>query len=358
MKILRLTTLLDFGGIETKMANLSTYNDKENEWVFVALGEGGEAEKKIRANGKRTQILRFDYKIPSIKTIWKFYKFLKKEKPDVLHASGAEANFFGFFAGKLAGVPKIIVEEIGIPKHSQKAKHIFQYIFRNADWAVGESREVVKYISSQFGLQSSKTKVIYNFGIFNYDLSTIKTENKNNEFRMLMISRLEPVKNIEGMINVVKQLKNKTDLNLRLIIAGSGQSELALKQKVNDFDMENQVTFLGFINDPYRYLLNADLYILNSHSEGFSNSLVEAMYSKTPSLSTAVGAAPEIIEDGKNGFIVPPDDEEALYEKIKAIVALPKEKLDKIGLAGHEKIVRNFSLENHVNELMKIYRNP
>jgi len=46
MKIIRLSTFLDFGGIETKMANLSTYNDKENEWVFVALGKGVEAEKK------------------------------------------------------------------------------------------------------------------------------------------------------------------------------------------------------------------------------------------------------------------------------------------------------------------------
>lgn len=358
MKILRLTTLLDFGGIETKMANLSTYNDKQNDWVFVALGKGGEAEKKIRANGKRVQVLGLDYKIPSIKTIWKFYKFLKKEKPDVLHTSGAEANFFGFFSGKLAGVPKIIVEEIGIPKHSQKARPIFQYIFRNADWAVGESQEVVKHISSQFGLQPSKTTVIYNFGLFNYDLSTIKAENKNNEFRMLMISRLEPVKNIEGMINVVKQLKNKTDLNLRLIIAGSGQSESALKKQVKELDMENQVTFLGFINDPYPYLVNADLYILNSHSEGFSNSLVEAMYSKTPSLSTSVGAAPEIIEDGINGFLTPANDEEVLFDKLKAIIALPKEKLQEIGRAGQDKIMKSFSLDNHVNELMKIYTNP
>lgn len=355
MKIIRLSTLLDFGGIETKMANLSTYNDKENEWVFVALGKGGEAEKKIRANGKRIQVLGFDYKIPSIKTIWKFYKFLKKEKPHVLHTSGAEANFFGFFAGKLSGVPKIIVEEIGIPKHSQKARHIFQYIFRNADWAVGESREVVKHISNQFGLRSSKTTVIYNFGLFNYDLSTIKAENKNNEFRMLMISRLEPVKNIEGVIHALNKIKKNTNFNVKLSIAGSGQSEAGLKQKVKELGLENNVEFLGFIDDPYPHLLNSDLYILNSFTEGFSNSLVEAMYSKTPSLSTAVGAAPEIIEDSINGFLTPANDEEALYEKIRAIIALPKEKLQEIGLAGHEKIVKNFSLENHVHELMKIY---
>lgn len=354
MKIMRLTTLLDFGGIETKMANLSTYNDKENEWVFVALGKGGEVEKKIRANGKRTQVLGFDYKIPSIKTIWKFYKFLKNEKPDVLHTSGAEANFFGFFAGRLAGVPKIIVEEIGVPNHSSKAKIIFQFIFKKADWVVGESKIVVDNLIQTYRLNPSKTTVIHNFGIFN-PIEARKDFKFNSEvFKIIMISRLEPVKNIEGVLNVVKRLKNE-GREIRLSIAGKGSIEGELKNLVQNLEIHENVDFLGLISDPYPHLLEADLYLLNSHSEGFSNSLVEAMYSKTPSLSTSVGAAPEIIEDGISGFLTPANDEEALCNKLKAIIALPKQKLQEIGLTGHEKIVKNFSLENHVNELMKIY---
>ncbi len=355
MKILRLNTLLDFGGIETKMANLSTYNDKVNDWVYVALGKGGEAEKKIRANGKRTQVLGFDYKIPSVKTLWKFYKFLKKEKPDVLHTSGAEANFFGFFAGKLAGVPKIIVEEIGVPNQSSVARKIFRFIFNNADFAVGESKVVVDHFVSTYQLNTDKAKVVSNFGLFQYDFSQLIVQKEESIFNILMISRLEKVKNIEGVINVVARLCEKTSRNIKLTIAGSGVLEEELKKKVKEMKLQNQIHFLGFIGDPYPHLLNADLYILNSHSEGFSNSLVEAMYSKTPSLSTAVGAAPEIIEDGINGFLTPANDEEALCNKLKAIIALPKEKLQEIGLAGHEKIVKNFSLENHVNALMKIY---
>lgn len=356
MKILRLTTLLDFGGIETKMANLSTYNDKKNEWVFVALGKGGEAEKKIRANGKRTQVLGFDYKIPSIETIWKIYKFLKKEKPDVLHTSGAEANFFGFFSGKLAGVPKIIVEEIGIPNQSTVAEKIFRFIFNNADCAVGESKVVVDHFVSTYQLNPDKAKVVSNFGLFQYNLSKLNVQKEEHLFNIVMISRLEKVKNIEGVINVVARLCDTTSKNIRLTIAGSGVLEQELKKKVEEMKLQNQVHFLGFITDPYPHLCNADLYVLNSHSEGFSNSLVEAMYSKTPSLSTAVGAAPEIIEEGINGFLTPANNEEALYEKLKTIIELPKEKLNEIGLAGHEKIVKNFSLDNHVNELMKIYK--
>lgn len=356
MKILRITTLLDFGGIETKMSNLSTYNDKENEWVFVALGKGGEAEKKIRANGKRALVLEFDYKIPSIKTIWKCYKFLKKEKPDVLHTSGAEANFFGFFAGKLAGVPKIIVEEIGIPNQSTVAKKIFRFIFNNADYAVGESKAVVDHFVTTYKLDPNKAKVVSNFGLFQYDLSKLIVQKEESIFNIVMISRLEKVKNIEGVINVVVRLLETTSRNIRLTIAGSGVLEQELEKKVEEMKLQNHVHFLGFITDPYPHLCNADLYVLNSHSEGFSNSLVEAMYSGTPVLSTAVGAASDIIEDSKNGFLTSVNDEEELFLKLLKIVDIPKEVMSKIGSNGQKSIIEKYSLNNHIEQLMSIYR--
>ena len=353
MKILRLSTYLDFGGVETRLATISHVQD-QNEWVFICMNREGKAAKIIRENHKKLINVKVKPSIYSFRTFWSIYQTIKKEKPDVIHTSGAEANFHGILAAKLAGVSRIIGEEIGTPNHSKKAQLIFSFVYRFADFVVGNSHAVLEVVHQVDKVPKRKLVQIDNPILFK-DLSAYVRNKPLDEFQMLMISRLEPVKNIEGMINVLSQLKNKTDLNLRLIIAGSGQSESALKQQVKDLDMENQVTFLGFINDPYPYLVNADLYILNSHSEGFSNSLVEAMYSKTPSLSTAVGAAPEIIEDGISGFLTPANDEEALCEKLKAIIALPKEKLQEIGLAGHEKIVKNFSLGNHINELMKIY---
>lgn len=355
MKILRLSTFLDFGGIESKMANLSSWND-ENDWLFVAIGKGGEAEEKIKSNDKQVWCLHLTHRIPSPVTLYKLFRFLKKEKPDVLHTSGAEANFFGFIAGKLAGVPTIVVEEIGIPKHSSKAKKIFGFIFKNANWVVGESKIVVDHIRDSFQLGSSKTKVVHNFGLFNYDLTTIDVRKDKETFSLLMISRLEPVKNIEGVLNVLGKLVKETSQKIKLTIAGTGTSEAALKEIVKTLHLEQNVEFVGFISDPYPYLVNSDLYILNSFTEGFSNSLVEAMYSKTLSLSTKVGAAPEIIQDSINGFLVPSDDEDALFYKLKMIKEMNAEQRKKIGEKGRQTIVENFSLDKHVEELMKLYK--
>jgi glycosyltransferase involved in cell wall biosynthesis len=355
MKIIHLTTFLDFGGIERKKENLSSLRD-ENEWIFVAINKGGFAEKKIHENKKKVICLELPYKIPSFITLIKIYKFLKREKPDVLHTSGAEANFFGFFAGKTARIPKIIVEEIGISNQSKIAQKIYQFIFRNADCAIGESKLVVNHFTEKYKLNIDQTKVVPNFGLFNYNFSNINIR-KRDVFTISIVSRLEPVKNIGDVIRVVSKLVNQDKLNIKLQIIGSGSIEYQLKNLAIELKAEDFIIFLGFQNNPYPYFVDSDLYILNSFSEGFSNSLLEAMYSKTPSLTTIVGAAEEIIKDGENGFLVFTFDENSLYLKMKQIISLKSQKLIEIGYKGHQTIVDNYSLQNHIDLLLQLYKN-
>lgn len=353
MKILRLSTFLDFGGVETRLANVSHVQD-DNEWVFVCLHREGKAADLIRASKKKVINLHAKPSIYSFFTLLRVYKMLKKEKPDVIHTSGAEANFHGILAGKFAGIPVIIGEEIGIPSHSKKAQFIFSRVYALADYVIGNSQAVLDVVHQVDKVPQRKLVKIANPILFR-DLSACpKESNSEDRFRMLMISRLETVKNIEGVIRVIERLC-KDGIAVHLTIAGIGSAEKELKELVTDLKLKNTVSFTGFIKDPYPFLAKADLYILNSFSEGFSNSLVEAMFSKTPSLSTAVGAAPEIITDNENGFLVWPNDDGALYLKLKQIISLSKEKRDEIAKKGHEMIVKNFSLENHIEALMKIY---
>ncbi|MCF3109936.1 glycosyltransferase [Niabella sp. CC-SYL272] len=355
MKIIRLSTFLDYGGIESKMVKLSSHEDFDNEWVFMALGKGGKAADAIARNGKRVVCLNLDHRIPAFTTIWGLSRSLKNEKPDVLHTSGAEANFFGFIAGKIAGIPKIIVEEIGIATQSRIGRLIFKYIFRNSSIAVGESKIVLNNIKEKYGLTNDRVKVIYNFGTFDYDFRGLTANKKNNFFQIIMVSRLEPVKNITGVLHVMAKLVHVDHIHINLVILGSGSLEVDLRNEVKSLDIEDYVDFKGLVEDPYPYLLQSDLYILNSFSEGFSNALLEAMYCKVPSLSTNVGVAPEIINDGVNGFIVPADDTDALYERLRKVVTLPKEELLEVGLSGYECVVSMFSLDKHIKELMEIY---
>lgn len=352
MKIIRLSTLLDFGGIESKMTNLSTYND-DNEWIFCSIGKGGIASNQIKSNLKKVECFAISYKIPSINTIYKLYKYFKKEKPNVVHCSGSEANFHGIIAAKLSQIPIIIAEEIGIPCHSKMAIKIFNVIYKLAGFVVGESQIVIENLKNQYSISESKLKVISNFTLFS-DLGKNSSNNDTNEFLVLSVSRLELVKNIEGVINVIYKLIHE-NYKIKYKIVGDGSSKTALINLVKKLNLENDVEFVGFQDNPNQYYQETNLFVLNSFSEGFSNSLLEAMYHKKPVISTNVGAASEIINEGINGWIIPVDNEIELYNKIKTCLLLDKEKRTLIGNNAHETVIKKFSLQSHIDALLQLY---
>jgi glycosyltransferase involved in cell wall biosynthesis len=350
MKIIRLSTFLDFGGVEKRLANVSAIKD-DNEWIFCAINIGGQAEGEIKNNDKKVICLNLPYKIPNLKTLLKIYKFFKKQQPDVVHTSGAEANFYGVLAAKLAGVPKIVAEEIGTPSQSALGKLIFRFIFKISNYVVGNSLPVINYLKEKNKVSDKKLSLIPNPILFK-ELS--KRKNHASIFKLISVSRLEKVKNIQDVLYVVKRLK-KEGIKIEYDIIGSGSEEITLRNQVEALKLKNEVNFLGFISNPYPHLLHSDLYIINSFTEGFSNSLVEAMYSGTPSLSSKSGSAEEIIIHGKNGWLVEVANQDHLFSVMKEIIEFkPTERL-KIGLAGKKMVEENYSLDSHIEKLMSIY---
>jgi len=353
MKIIRLTTFLDFGGIESKMANLSSFSD-DNEWIFCSIGKGGVAEKKIIQNKKEVICFNYSFKIPSIITIIRLYIYFKKQKPHVFHSAGSEANFHGVIAAKLARVPVIIAEEIGIPSHSRFAKIVFNFIYKFCDFVVGESQSVIDNLKHNYNINHSKLKVISNFAIFkNYETDSSLID--NSEFKIVSVSRLEPVKNIEGIIKVIEKLKQQK-YSIKYDIVGDGSSAEILKELVKKLKLENEIAFIGFQEETQKYYLNSDVYILNSISEGFSNSLLEAMYLKKMCITTNVGAASEMIQNDINGWIIPVNDENELYQRIKKCIEINSETRKNIEDNAKSTVVNNFSLQNHINKLMHLYK--
>lgn len=352
MKIVRLATFLDFGGVERRLETLSHIND-EHEWIFCAINKGGTAAKNIQKQGKRVICFGLPYKIPSFITIYKLYRFFKKEKPNVVHASGAEANFHGVLAAKLARVPVIISEEIGIPSQSKMAKRIFKFIYNFSDHVIGNSEPVIAYLRTENEVKPEKLKQIPNPLIFK-ELGK-RPERNEDVFRIVSVSRLEPVKNIESVLRVLAELLSQQH-KIHYTIVGDGNYRLVLETLVKELKIEENVTFAGYQSNPTPFLQAADLYVLTSFTEGFSNSLAEAMYTEIPSLSTSVGAAEELISESENGWLVPPGDDEALKRTLKAIVGTDREMLKAIAAKGKQTIAENYSLEKHVALLMGLYQ--
>ena len=135
--------------------------------------------------------------------------------------------------------------------------------------------------------------------------------------------------------------------DLYLLMVGSGKlsfddCENYLKQFVRTNGLEECVRFCGESDRVYQFLQAADLFIFPTEYEGFSLALVEALGSGIPSAVTSVGAAPDLIRHGENGFLFPPKDKQALLDVIDSALE-QRDRWPQIGRAARES-VRGFNL--------------
>lgn len=161
------------------------------------------------------------------------------------------------------------------------------------------------------------------------------------------IANFYPTKGLEYLI--VAAEKFKEDDRVSFFIIGDGQERENLERSIREKGLERKVFLLGKIPEASRLMSGFDIFLLPSLKEGFPWSLLEAMAAKLPVIATKVGAIPEIIEDGKNGFVVNPKDYKAMGEKIKNLIK--NERLaEEMGIQAHQTVLFKFPLEKMVKE--------
>ena len=349
MKILRLTTLLDFGGQEKQYLSFTEQPELlKHQYVFAAIGFGGNAEEILRKRGFEVHILNQPFAIRNISNIWKVYQLLKKIKPDIVHTAAAEANFHGIIAAKLAGVRTIIGEEVGIPNHSSTAQKVFRWVYRFADQVSGVSQSVKDQLVNTGEIPESKGKVIY----IPVSIPTPFPKKESPNFEIVYVGRLEIVKNVETLI---KAFAHSNNANGHLTIVGDGRERHNLEALTSKLQMDSKITFTGFTSEPSKYLSNADLFVLPSFSEGFGIAAAEAMFLKIPVLCSRVGGIPEFVKDNENGWLFNPKSTAELTVKLNQIIAMDAESLKMMGRKGYDKVINEFTVEKYIENLERFY---
>lgn len=140
-----------------------------------------------------------------------------------------------------------------------------------------------------------------------------------NELKIIFFAGgLIPVKNVDILIKAVARILNYRS-NLNLYIAGSGTDEGKLKRLTEELKINSKVFFLGPLlsDDLINYYNAADLFSLQSQSEGLPNVIVESFFCGTPVVASSVGGIPSILKEGINGFLVEPNSVDDLTKKIE-----------------------------------------
>jgi glycosyltransferase involved in cell wall biosynthesis len=169
------------------------------------------------------------------------------------------------------------------------------------------------------------------------------------------VARITYDKDLPTFYRVAEEV-SKRNANVTFVIVGDGYGDELPKarEEVARRGLERVVLFTGHRNDLRDIYASFDLFLMTSLTEGMPNTLLEAMAMGVPSVSTAVGGVPELLEDGVGGFLSPVGDAAGLAEHVVKLLAAP-ELLARCGAACRERIETDFSFERRVRKMEEWY---
>lgn len=175
----------------------------------------------------------------------------------------------------------------------------------------------------------TESQVIYNTN----DSTEIKNKSKedinikfdNSRVNLISTGRLIPVKGFDRLINIhARLLADGYPVHTYILGEGSESYISELNKIVDDNNISDSFTFLGYQTNPYKYVSKADLFVCSSHSEGFSTAATEALIVGTPVCTVEVSGMKEMLGENNEYGIVTENTEEALYQGIKSLLDSPE----------------------------------
>lgn len=139
-----------------------------------------------------------------------------------------------------------------------------------------------------------------------------------------------------------------------MIVGGGPERERLLAAVESSPSLRNRVTLAGESANPEAWLNSFDVFVLPSLSEGMSNTILEAMATELPSVVTSVGANPDLIEDGKTGFLINPRDAGSLADRIHKL-AEDRDLRSTLGKQARQKVESEFSLQRMLENYSRLY---
>lgn len=279
-----------------------------------------------------------------------FARWCRRQKIAVLQTCDLYANTFALPAAALAGVPARIGSRRELnPDKSAGQIALQRHAYRCAHAVVANSRAAARQLASE-ALPSERVEIIPN-GV--------------NAGRYAPRGAGRPITNILTVANLRREKAHEvllaaaarliaTHPQLRFQLAGGGSRLEELQALAGQLGIANYVTFLGHSEDVPRLLSEADAFVLPSRSEAFPNGALEAMAAGLPVVASAVGGLLDLIENGRTGLLVPPDDPAALATALESLVLSPG-RAAALGAAARDEVTRRYSFDRMVRSFEDLY---
>lgn len=346
-KVLFLITKSNWGGAQRYVYDLATALDRTQYEPVVALGGNGTLTEMLHHAGVRTiTITSLERDINTKKEfvlLRELYHIFRTEAPDILHLNSSKAGAVGAIVGRLARVPRIIFTAHGWAFNEDrpwwqrfiiKGIHYLTVVLAHHTIAVSSG---MKQEMNWPGIQSKMSVVNPGRSIgamFTHDEARNKIvdffpalQAYQNDPWLVCVAELHPIKRHQVLFEAVRSL-TAIHPHVRLLIIGDGQLRDTLTAWVQRYGMSEHIFVLGSLHEAARFLKAFDMFVLASKSESYGYVLHEAGLAGLPVIATNVGGITDIIADGQNGLLVPPDDSRAMAGAIATLLGDTEMKTD------------------------------
>ena len=189
--------------------------------------------------------------------------------------------------------------------------------------------------------------------------NAVKTYDKNpyalTSTNVLFLGRLNERKGVFDLLHVIKRLDKVIPSNIHFFLCGD-EGEEKVKKMANSLHIMHRIDHIGWINSTQKkdFLKRTMINCLPSYNEGLPMTILETMAAGIPNVSTAIASIPEVISDGKNGFLISPGDKDALYNKLLTLINNSDLRM-KFSNSSYISINKVFSLDTHITLLKELY---
>jgi glycosyltransferase involved in cell wall biosynthesis len=327
-RVLHVLANLGAGGAERMAVHIVLgLNRQRFEPAVVAFSGryGSDLEQQLDQAGIKTWFLGkgpgFDWR-----TYYRLHRVFKEFRPDIAHTHVHVMRYA--FPSLVYFKPRLMVHTVNNIAECEiepRARWLQSLAYRRGVIPVAVAREVAASLERVYGIGNSR--VVWNCIPTDLYASPqtpgatwrAKQGFSNEDVLFVCVARFAPQKNHDLLISAFAK-GPASDPRAHLVLAGQGVLRAQLQVRVNQLGLTNRVHFLGLRTDIPDVLGAADIFVLGSDYEGNPLSVIEAMAAGLPIVSTAVGGVPELLQNGKEGFIVQPGNADGLSEAMVTLL--------------------------------------
>lgn len=346
-KLIRITTI----PLSLRVLLKGQLRFMSQEFEVVGVSSAGSDLEEVHQNeGIRVEAIEMTRQITPVQdliSLWKLYRWLKKEKPQIVHTHTPKAGIIGMLAAKLAGVPHRLHTVAGLPLMEARGskRRILDFVekltYRAATKVYPNSKGLHDFILKNKFTRDSKLKLIANGSSNGIDTSFFAPEQiseqekkelkkalgiEEQDFVFVFVGRLVGDKGINELVSAFSQLRTQNSElrthNPKLLLVGPLETDLdpLNPETLKEIESNPHIVSVGFQKDVRHYFAVSSALVFPSYREGFPNVVMQAGAMGLPAIVSDINGCNEIIVEGENGSIIPPKNAEGLYTAMQNIM--------------------------------------